>query len=141
MRTLNAGAMRAALANGVRAATDMTGFGLLGHLGNMLDASAVGARIDFAALPILEGVGDLAAQGVVPGGTARNYEAAAHVQWGEQLSQGDRHIVVDAQTSGGLLLAVPPKHLDGLLESLRKAGSLARAVIGTLTDDRGLSVS
>lgn len=141
MRTLNAGGMQAALANGVRAATDVTGFGLLGHLGNMLDASAVGARIDFAALPILEGVRDLAAQGVVPGGTARNYEAAAHVQWGEQLSQGDRHIVVDAQTSGGLLLAVPPKHLDGLLESLRKAGSLARAVIGTLTDDRGLSVS
>lgn len=140
MRTLNAGAMKAALANGIRAATDVTGFGLLGHLGNILRASGVGAQLDFAALPFLDGVRSLAEQGVVPGGTVRNYEAAAEVSWGTQLNLADRHMVVDAQTSGGLLLAVHPDNLGGLLKSLRQAGTLSQAVIGTLTEQVGLRV-
>src|SRR5204862_4063324 len=77
MTTLNAGASRAMLAVGVHAATDVTGFGLLGHLHNMLVASGVAAEVDAAAVPLFPGAADLAARGAVPGGTQRNRDALA----------------------------------------------------------------
>jgi selenide,water dikinase len=80
MTTLNAGAARAALQVGVSAATDVTGFGLLRHLGNMLVASGVAAELAFEALPVLPHALSLAARGVVPGGTQRNLEAASDVE-------------------------------------------------------------
>ena len=107
MTALNEGASRAALAAGVSAATDVTGFGLLGHLAHMLAASGLAAEIAFDTLPVLDHARNLAARGVVPGGTTRNLAAADGVEWGDDLSQTDRIICVDAQTSGGLLLAVP----------------------------------
>jgi selenide, water dikinase len=137
MRTLNAGAMRAALAHEVRAATDVTGFGLLGHLGNILAASGVGARIDFGALPILEGALDLARQGIIPGGSSRNLEAANEVGWAPHLSPAEKMVAVDAQTSGGLLLAVKPSRVASLLADLRAEKTPAAAVIGQLTSDQG----
>ena len=76
MTTLNEGAARAALAVGVSAATDVTGFGLLGHLGNILAASKVGAEIAYESLPILPHALNLANRGIVPGGTQRNLQAA-----------------------------------------------------------------
>jgi selenide,water dikinase len=133
MVALNDGAMRAALAHRVRAATDVTGFGLLGHLSNILRESAVGARIRLDRLPILPGARELAEAGVVPGGTRRNLEAASGVQWLGPVSEADRLLASDAQTSGGLLLAVPPAELNGLLADLEKEGTLARAVIGEIT--------
>jgi selenide,water dikinase len=136
MRTLNDRAMRVALRHGVRAATDITGFGLLGHLGNILNASGVGADVEFNALPLLQGARELASRGVIPGGTERNLEAASHVTWGEQLTQADRYLCVDAQTSGGLLLAVDPAKVEALVEDLKNEGTLARAVIGTITADQ-----
>jgi selenide,water dikinase len=132
MTTLNEGAAKAALAVGVSAATDVTGFGLLGHLGHMLAASNVAAEIAFDSLPILDHARSLAGRGVVPGGTARNLEAAAAVEWAEDLSQIDRLLCVDAQTSGGLLLAVPPENVEALLEALRDEATPAAAVIGRL---------
>jgi selenide,water dikinase len=141
MRTLNDGASRVALKHGVRAATDVTGFGLLGHLGNMLDASGVGAVVDFKALPLFDRARELAASGVVPGGTERNLEAASHVAWGGHLTRADRLLSVDAQTSGGLLLAVNPAALDAVLGDLQREGTPASAVIGTLTDERVLRVT
>jgi selenide,water dikinase len=141
MRTLNDRASRVALQHGVRAATDVTGFGLLGHLGNILTASGVGARIEFASLPFFERARELAASGVVPGGTERNLEAAGHVSWGASLDRADRLLCVDAQTSGGLLLAVDPARVEALVTDLRREGTLASAVIGTLTEDRALHVS
>lgn len=140
MTTLNDGAARAALAHGVRAATDVTGFGLLGHLGNILAGSGVGARIAFSRLPLLPRALDLAARGSVPGGTRRNYEAAT-VRWDESLTEPERLMAVDAQTSGGLLLAVPPARLDGLLAALEQEGTPARAVIGEITSETGLTVT
>jgi selenide,water dikinase len=137
MRTLNAAGMRAGLAHGVRAATDVTGFGLLGHLGNLLEASGVGAEINFASLPLIPGARELAERGVVPGGTERNLEAAAHVEWGAGLSTADRYLSVDAQTSGGLLMAVKPAQVDGLIAALKRESTPASAVIGTLTDQPG----
>jgi selenide,water dikinase len=140
MRTLNDRAAKVALKHGVRAATDVTGFGLLGHLGNILNGSGVGARIEFRALPLLEGALRLAEAGVVPGGTQRNLEAADHVAWSPNLTLADRMICVDAQTSGGLLLAVDPSGVDALVADLKSEGTLASAVIGTITQDRQLRV-
>ena len=134
MTTLNDGAARAALAVGVSAATDVTGFGLLGHLGNILAASGVGAELAYDALPILPHAWNLANRGVVPGGTQRNLKAAEEqVEWAEDLALADRLLCVDAQTSGGLLLAVPSENEAALLAALGKAKTPAAAVIGRVT--------
>ncbi len=105
MVALNAAAARAMVAAGAEAATDVTGFGLLGHLHAMLRASGVAARIDASAVPLLPGVLDLARAGVVPGGTRRNHAfVRAEVAWGD-LTEPERLVLADAQTSGGLLVA------------------------------------
>jgi selenide,water dikinase len=137
MTELNQGAARAALEAGVRCATDVTGFGLLGHLGNILAASGVGARVEFSRLPILPGAVELAAQGCVPGGTRRNLEAAP-AEWADDLGEAERLLVVDAQTSGGLLLAVPPARLELLLAALAREGTPAAAVIGEILPEAGV---
>jgi len=137
MTTLNEGAARAALRVGVSSATDVTGFGLLGHLGSMLEASKVAAEISFDALPILPHARNLAARGVVPGGTERNLAAAERVEWAADLSAADRYLCVDAQTSGGLLLAVPPENEAALLAALREEHTPAVAVIGRVVPGSG----
>jgi len=137
MTTLNEGAARAALRIGVSSATDVTGFGLLGHLGSMLEASKVAAEISFDALPILPHARNLAARGVVPGGTERNLAAAERVEWAADLSAADRYLCVDAQTSGGLLLAVPPENEAALLAALREEHTPAVAVIGRVVPGSG----
>ncbi|HEU5218869.1 MAG TPA: selenide, water dikinase SelD [Gemmatimonadales bacterium] len=140
MTALNDGAARAAAQAGVTCATDVTGFGLLGHLGNILAASEVGARIEVARLPVLPRALELAAAGAVPGGTQRNHEAA-RAAWSAELSPAERFLCTDAQTSGGLLLAVGPDRLDTLLAALAAEGTPAAAVIGEiLPAGRGLSV-
>ncbi len=140
MTALNDGAARAAASVGVRCATDVTGFGLLGHLGNILAASGVGARIDVARLPVLAQALELAAVGCVPGGTQRNHDAA-RAAWSAELTPAERFICTDAQTSGGLLLAVTPDRLDALLTALDAEGTPGAAVIGEiLPASSGLSV-
>jgi len=134
MRALNAGAARAALEVGVSAATDVTGFGLVGHLLNLLEASRVGGELYFDALPILPHARNLAARGFIPGGTTRNLEAAAErVSWSPEVTETDRWLAVDAQTSGGLLLAVPPENEPALLAAVREGGAPAAVTIGRLT--------
>jgi len=132
MTTLNDGAARAALKVGVSAATDVTGFGLLGHLTNILDASNVAAEIAFDSVPVLPHTRNLASRGVVPGGTQRNLAAADRVEWASELTITDRYLCVDAQTSGGLLLVVPPEHEVALLAALVHEGTPAAAVIGRI---------
>lgn len=135
MRALNAGAARAARAAGVRAATDVTGFGLLGHLGNILMGSRLAAELWVENLPVLEHARQMADEGLVPGGTRRNTEAAATVTtFDAGVSAADRILLADAQTSGGLLLAVAPSRLDALLTGLKAEEALAAAVIGTLVE-------
>jgi selenide,water dikinase len=133
MTTLNDGAMRAAMEVGVSAATDVTGFGLVGHLTQMLDASQVAAELAYESLPVLSHAWNLASRGIVPGGTQRNLEAADRVTWSDDLTPADRLLCVDAQTSGGLLLAVPPEHEAALLEALHREATPAAAVIGRVT--------
>lgn len=130
MTTLNDGASRAALRVGVSAATDVTGFGLVGHLTSMLEASKVAAEIAFDAIPILPHARNLASRGIVPGGTERNLEAADKVEWAADLGAADRYLCVDAQTSGGLLLAVPAENQAAMLDALREERTPAAAVVG-----------
>lgn len=132
MRMLNAGAARAAVRAGAHAATDVTGFGLLGHLHNMLMASGVGADIDVGALPVLPGVRELV-RGAVAGGTRRNLEARRDVEWEATVSEVDRIICADAQTSGGLLLAVAAQDAAELQQALRNEGTLESAIVGRCT--------
>lgn len=130
MTTLNDGASRAALRVGVSAATDVTGFGLVGHLTTMLEASKVAAEIAFDAIPILPHARNLASRGIVPGGTERNLEAADNVEWAADLGAADRYLCVDAQTSGGLLLAVPAENEAALLAALREESTPVAVVVG-----------
>jgi selenide,water dikinase len=130
MTTLNDGAARAALRIGVSAATDVTGFGLIGHLTGMLEASKVAAEIAFDRLPILPHARNLASRGVIPGGTQRNLDAAEQVDWAPDLTPADRYLCVDAQTSGGLLLAVPAENEASLLAALREERTPVAEVIG-----------
>src|SRR3954464_5546797 len=132
MITLNDGAARAALRVGVSAATDVTGFGLLGHLTNILEASKVAAEIAFDSIPVLPHARSLASRGIVPGGTERNLQAAEKVEWSDNLATTDRYLCVDAQTSGGLLLVVPPEHEASLLAALTEEKTPAAAVIGRI---------
>ena len=128
--TIDAGASEAALAAGVRAATDVTGFGLLGHLHRMLTASRVAARVWAQAVPLLPGAADLAAAGYVSGGTKANTERLRPVTAIDPAVPGEVAVLLhDAQTSGGLLLAAPPGAAPALLADLR-ARALPAAVIG-----------
>ncbi|MBM9469346.1 selenide, water dikinase SelD [Nakamurella leprariae] len=106
MTTLNRDASRAALAAGIRCATDVTGFGLLGHLFKLARASGVTARLDPAAVPFLDGARQAARDGFVSGGTRRNLDwVAPHTEFGAGVDELDRLLLADAQTSGGLLVA------------------------------------
>ena len=135
MTTLNAGAAAAMRAAGVRAATEVTGFGLLGHLHNLARASGVAATVDITALPVLPGARELAARGAVAGGTKRNLESAlAFTTFAAGVADVDRVLVADAQTSGGLLMAVPRERAAELLDALRAAGTPAAARIGTVVE-------
>jgi selenide,water dikinase len=105
MTTLNRDASLAALAAGVRAATDVTGFGLLGHLFKMMRASGVAAQIDRGAVPLVDGAAEALRDGFVSGGTRRNLDwVREHVQAGPGVSEDDLLLLADAQTSGGLLV-------------------------------------
>jgi selenide, water dikinase len=133
MTTLNRAAADAAARVGVSAATDVTGFGLIGHLRALLRASGAGARISAAAVPLLPGAERLARDGCVPGGTRRNLEdAAADVHWEDVVDDTLRLLLCDAQTSGGLLFAVPADRVDRLIDELEAAGTLAAARIGVV---------
>ncbi|OYO08927.1 selenide, water dikinase SelD [Enemella evansiae] len=104
MTTLNADAAEAALVADIEAATDVTGFGLLGHLYKLCRASGVAAVIDHAAVPVLAGARESLAEGFVPGGSRRNLDwVAPHLS--SDLGEEELILLADAQTSGGLLLA------------------------------------
>jgi selenide,water dikinase len=141
MSALNRPASEAMVEIGVSAATDVTGYGLLGHLLEMVSGSGAGARISFAAVPLIEGTVALAELGAIPGGTRRNEEAIApSVSWDPSLSPVQQAILADAQTSGGLLLAVPYEKADALKAVLRRKGVPAVAEIGEIVDGAGITV-
>lgn len=133
MATLNKGAAEAMLAVGVSAATDITGFGLLGHLYEMTRAAAVGARVRLGEVPILEEAWTLARLRTIPGGTQRNRASLEDVVSWDGVNEEARVLLCDAQTSGGLLIALPEDRVDALLRALRAAKTPAAAVVGKIT--------
>ncbi|MFW5472208.1 selenide, water dikinase SelD [Knoellia sp. CPCC 206450] len=129
MTTLNRDASRAAVAAGVRAATDVTGFGLLGHLFKMGRASGVAARVDPSAVPYVDGAREALAAGHVPGGSRRNLDwVRPHLRAAGSVTEEELILLADAQTSGGLLVVgeVPGAPVVG--ETVR-AGSLGEGVV------------
>jgi selenide, water dikinase len=133
MTRSNAVAAAAALELGAVAATDVTGFGLLGHLRELALASGVDAVVGSTAVPRFAGVADLVAAGEVPGGTVRNLDHVRPRLDAHGVSEDDLVVLADAQTSGGLLVALPPIRADELAATLRASGHAA-AVIGHLTE-------
>jgi selenide,water dikinase len=144
MTTLNAGALNAIreIGEAVHAATDVTGFGLLGHLRNVLTASHVGARISAGHVPALSRALDLIAKGAVAGGTKRNADSTAPItRWSAVVGDAQRTLLNDAQTSGGLLIAVAKDGADRLVRALERQGTPARAVIGEIVASEGIEVT
>ncbi len=130
MVALNDVAAGAMTAVGVSAATDVTGFGLLWHLHGMLAGQGVGAVVEAGAVPLLPGAAELATAGVVPGGTRRNLDAAGAFTDFGGAAEPMRLLLADAQTSGGLLIAVPEDRVAALTAAVTGAG-----VIGAVRDD------
>ena len=134
MATLNRGAANAVRRVGARACTDVTGFGLLGHLHSLLSASQLAATIDLRAVPVLTQVWELARQNIVPAGSHANHlDAARFVRYGPGVPPEAELVLCDAQTSGGLLIAVSPDRADALVEALKVEQTPAAAIIGTVT--------
>ena len=119
----------------VHALTDEHGFGLAGHLIDMLTPRELAAEIDFNALPLLPGLQGYVAAGVIPGGTTRNYDSfGQHVQGVEDMFR--RAVVCDPQTSGGLLIALAPEALGAAKALFQEAGIAGRChVIGKISAD------
>jgi len=137
MRRLNVVGALLAERGLVRAGTDVTGFGLLGHLGSLCRASGVGAEIHAAKVPVLsDEVWDLIGAGCVPGGTRENLKAAGEFTQFAGVNDAERLLLADAQTSGGLLLCVAPPRCAQVLEVLRRTGELCREVIGRVVKAR-----
>jgi selenide,water dikinase len=137
MITPNAAASAAAVAAGATGCTDVTGFGLLGHLRKMAAASGVDAGVDVAAVPLLDGVRALAEAGTVPGGSMRNRDWVAEVvDPVGAVSETDLLLLADAQTSGGLLFGAAPQRAARAVEELAAQGVPA-AVVGEVRPGTG----
>ena len=134
MTTLNDDACAAMIEVGVKAATDVTGFGLLGHLRSLLRASGCEAVVRSEAVPLLPGAMGLAEAGQIPGGSKRNLsDLGDDVTWSHSITAAMRIVLCDAQTSGGMLMAVEGDRLAGLLDALSARG-VTGAVVGTVMD-------
>ena len=134
MKTLNKNAADAMVEAGCRGATDITGFGLLGHLHEMLHTSGVSARLNLSSVPFIPGVRELV-KFSVPGGTRTNLRFVSDkVVWAKGITEDEKLMLADAQTSGGLLIAVPRDKLDTLLNGLTARGVLTKEVIGEVIE-------
>lgn len=134
MSGLNKDASEVMVEVGVHACTDVTGFGLIGHMQEMLKAGRVAAIVTEGEVPRLPGLRDLALAGAVPGGTMANMRfVEAQTDWHPSIDELDRVILCDAQTSGGLLISCPPDRVDQLREALGERGVDA-PVIGVVFD-------
>jgi cysteine desulfurase len=141
MIELNKDAAEAMMETGVSSCTDITGFGLLGHLLEMMNASNTSAVIELEKIPMLNNVIELASSGVIPGGTKDNYEhTLKKVNYSNDISEVRRLILNDAQTSGGMLISVPESKQKSLLKSLKEREVLTASVIGRVTHFRDVKI-
>jgi selenide,water dikinase len=136
MTRLNKEAAAVALEAGATGATDVTGFGLLGHLRSMAEGSHVDVELAASAVPVFPGVPDLVAAGLVPGGSRRNLAWVNERLDAAGVEESVVIVLADAQTSGGLLFGAEPAAAEAAAEALRATGHAA-AVIGTATAGTG----
>ena len=131
MTKLNHGAAIAMNAVGVNACTDITGYGLLGHLLEMCKGSNVSVTLEFNEIPLIQGVYELAQKGFIPGGTKHNLDyVSSQVNFSKNISQEQQYILADAQTSGGLLISVAKEKAEDLQKKLTENNTLSSAVVG-----------
>jgi selenide,water dikinase len=134
MSSLNKTAAEVLVEFEVHACTDVTGFGLAGHLHEMSSASEVEVELTSAAIPVLNEARELASMGVIPGGTISNMEfMEGKIVWPEGIDSVTKVLLCDAQTSGGLLAAVEPKQAAAAIERLHQAGVESAVDIGLVT--------
>jgi len=125
----------------INAVTDVTGFGLLGHLLEMLRASRVSARVFADNVPVFAGVMDFIKAGMIPGGSLQNLEYVDDsVKWKEAMRRDKKIILADAQTSGGLLISLPAKEAEKFLSEIIKAGCSEAGIIGEITEPADLPI-
>jgi selenide,water dikinase len=125
----------------LKAAVDVTGFGLLGHLGAMCRASGVGAEIAADAVPVISAeVFQLIANGCIPGGSRDNLDFANKFTSWDGATPAQKTLLTDAQTSGGLLLSVPRRNLDAVLKRLKTHHTICAAVIGQIVQSSKLKI-
>ena len=144
MCILNRAASQAMVKVGVNACTDVTGFGLIGHLNSMMRGSGTRARLHLSNIPVIPGTWELVEGGVAPGGTHRNLNGVGQtVQWHQSVSPAARLLLCDSQTSGGLLISVSKEKTDALMEVLETAGVQGAVIIGEVLGDGkvGIKVS
>lgn len=135
MATLNRRASHVMVEVGAHACTDVTGFGLMGHLEEMVAGSRVAARVRASSVPIIEEVWGLIKEDCVPGGSRANKAYAdGFAKWHNDVGEPMRLALCDAQTSGGLLIAVSHEKADQMLSTLKQAGVEAAAIIGEIID-------
>jgi cysteine desulfurase len=133
MKQLNKSASEIAAGYPVNACTDITGFGLAGHLYEMITASKVSAEINYDQVPVIPGTSDLLRLGLFPGGSKNNMEYyEKHILWEPYISEDFRLILCDAQTSGGLLFSLPEKYSKALLVDLKKHSHNHAGIIGII---------
>ena len=137
MAFLNKSASEAMLSVGINACTDITGYGLLGHLCELVQASKVGAKIFLSKVPVIDFAWELAKRKIVPGGTLANLKfIEKKVDWEGEIKEEAKLILSDAQTSGGLLISVPKEKEKKLLDRLISKGVPNPVVIGEIIEDR-----
>ncbi len=140
MLRLNRDAAEAMVSAGANAATDVTGFGIVGHLMTMMRASGTTGHLIRSAIPVLPGVERLLQDGVAPGGTHRNIESCTDfVSWGIEITETDKLLLCDPQTSGGLLVSISGDSADHLTDDLHRRGITA-SVVGEVTAFDGKAV-
>ena len=141
MTHLNKGAAEAMNEIGVHSCTDITGYGLLGHLLEMCKASNVSAIINFNTLPLIQGAFELAQQNFIPGGTKKNLEfISSKTSFSKDIAQEEKYLMADSQTSGGLLISVPSDKIKPLQNLLNKNNCITNTIIGKIQDPSDFSI-
>ena len=140
MATLNRNAAESMIEIGVNACSDVTGFGLLGHLREMVEGAKVSAHLNLSKVPVIPGTLELLSKGIAPGGTERNLDSIMKVTtWDTEISDSDKLLLSDAQTSGGLLISVDQTKVNDLLGKLTANGVNDARIIGEIVQSEGQS--